>query len=272
MTDADIQALDVKSAGSDAFGLSNYDKLKSDIDLLLDVRRGWFGIADACTYSSVDGHTYVMTIAGDYTGVLGIGDWVKVTQSAVIRYFKVSATPTVSVGVTTVTMYGGTDQVLANSAISSPSFSHSKTPFGVNPDATKWTELLTDTSDRAQASPASGTWYNPGSLSLAIPIGQWRVSYGVLLWSNCNAGTNTGEATLSTANNSESDPEFTSGYKHGINGAFGSWMYREKPIVLAVKTTYSLNAKAVATGTIPSSIDFYGDVAKTAIRAVSALL
>lgn len=237
---------------------------------------GWTSIAGACTYSSVDGHTYVMTIAGDYTGILGIGDWVKVTQSSVIRYFKVSLTPTYAGGNTTVTMYGGTDQVLANAAITSPAFSHANSPFGVNINPDKWTELLTSSANRTTTSPTNGTWYN--AESLALPIGVWLLTAGGEPYADVASPATLANsfATLSTANNTESDSNFTiqqsiymsiAGQTTFENNPHAFLITRPIVQALTAKTTYYLNYKSNFTTTAGSVVGLIGSTAKLFIRA-----
>lgn len=234
---------------------------------------GWVPDGDTWTYASADGPTGVFTIAGvDRSAVLMPGTRIKLTQTTP-KYFIV--TKVAFSTNTTVTIYGGTDYTLANAAITSPNHSPCKTPAGFNPDPDKWTESITDTSDRSQASPTAATWYNPGSLSLSVPIGVWRVQYMAHL-ENTIAATTAVQAkmTLSTANNSESDVDFT-GFAINVGPTATilrgeSEIYREKHLALTSKTSYFLNVSPVTAST--SSIDIRGDLSKTIIRAVCAYL
>jgi hypothetical protein len=228
----------------------------------------WISDANTWTYSSVDGPTGVVTINADLTGVIGLGDRIKFTQTTV-KYFIVTKI-SVSAGTTTLTFYGGTDYTLANAAITSPSYSHAKVPFGFNPDPTKWTQTLRDTSDRTQATPTSGTWYNLGSLSLDIPIGAWNVTYSALAQANTAASPGA-FVTLSTGNNSESDSDFSSMTQATAAAALVFTAAKNKLLVLTAKTTYYLNMKYA--GGTTTAINFLGaSYFPTIIKAVSAYL
>jgi hypothetical protein len=125
---------------------------------------GWIPLPTTLAFSSADGHTFVATTSADLRSFIGAGDKIRLVQSGVPAYFFVTA-----IAAGTITLYGGTDYVLAASAVSLPYFSKARSPIGftLNPD--KWTEVLKDSVDRSQAAAVAGTWYNPGSLSLAIP-------------------------------------------------------------------------------------------------------
>lgn len=239
----------------------------AEMNALLNVD-GWVPMAQTLTYSSVDGPTGVVTTGGvDLTGVIPVGARIKFTQTTV-KYFIVTAIDT-----TTITVYGGTDYTLVNAAITLPAFSIVKAPVGFNGSPLKWAQLLADTSHRTQATPTQSTWYNVGSLSLAIPIGCWHVTFEGMLGAADTSATTDVSATLSTANNTESDNQFTA-YLYDLNGATGVGVqhsfHKRKPLLLAAKTTYYANVK---TGlTTASAIGLYGANTPTIIRAECAYL
>lgn len=264
MADTKISALPSGSpiAVGDEFVLarsgSNYKVAASDFAALSQ----WAPISVSLTYSSADGPTYVCTTGSDLTGVIPVGARIKLTHSATTKYFIVTA-----INSTTITLYGGTDYTLAATAITAVSYSVAKAPLGFPLSPAKWTVTTTDTSDRAQASPTSGTWYNLGSLSISIPIGCWRVFYQVTLDA---AGTNSAiYVTLSSANNSESD-NATTCLSFASTSRIQQTQTRETLIDLAAKASRFLNAKTSVSGL--SSIDFRGDLQKTVIQAVCAYL
>ncbi len=232
---------------------------------------GWVDAsADTWTYASADSPTFTFTITGDFTAVLTPGTRLKLTQTTA-KYFIVTAV-SVSSGTTTVTIYGGTDYTLANAAISANYYSRVKGPAGFNLDPAKWTQTFSDTADRTQSSPTNGTWYNIGTSKLDIPIGAWLVSYFVRLDERSGTSVNGDtSATLSTANNSESDKLMTD--SNVINPGVTVYVQgytRQRTLTLAAKTTYYLNGTRGA-GTA-GSLDFRGDVATTVISAVCAYL
>ena len=236
---------------------------------------GWVASGETWTYASADDPTFTFTISGDLTTKYYPGMRIKLTQTSA-KYFIITK---VAYGApnTTVTIYGGTDYDLANAAITDPYYSVTKAPAGFPLDPTKWTVKTTDTADRAQASPVSGTWYNLGSINIVIPIGAWFVGYQVLLDTSETGANNVSQySTLSTANNSQSDAEFTgisfitAQRDSGANIVrVMQTVHRRKTLVLASKTTYYLNSKA---GGSFDTIDFRGDLGTTVIEAVCAYL
>ncbi len=231
---------------------------------------GWVDAsADTWTYASADSPTFTFTITGDFTAILTPGTRLKLTQTTV-KYFIVTAV-SVSSGTTTVTIYGGTDYTLANAAISANYYSRVKGPAGFNLDPAKWTQTFSDTADRGQANPTGGTWYNIGTSTLAIPIGCWLVSYHVALdMRKSPAGNGDINATLSTANNSESDSSMTDLYITTVpTSVLINSLSAQRTLTLAAKTSYYLNGK---TGSTSLTLDFRGDAVATVIRAVCAYL
>ena len=229
---------------------------------------GWVSAGETWTYASADDPTFTFTVAGiDLTGKYSPGMRVKLTQTSV-KYFII--TKVAFSTDTTITIYGGTDYDLANASISSPYYSPVKAPFGFPLDPLKWTVSLTDTSNRSQASATQGTWYNLGSLSLDIPIGVWDVHYD--LYGDISAHNKLFAATLSTANNSESDTEFTTRFYDGNDTAEGAQtLSKRKALTLTAKTTYFLNASNV-TGGGGATITFLGTNVPTRVRAICTYL
>lgn len=228
----------------------------------------WRPLGYTLTYASADSPTFTATVASqDLTGVLSPGMRLKLTQSTGgTKYFIITAVAFSTN--TTITMYGGTDYTLNNEAITVPEYSTAKLPVGFPGDRAKWTVTSSDATERSQATPVQNTWYNLNSLSISIPIGSWDVSYKTYHGSNLDsaAGVRYSFSTLSTANNSESDAEFTSfvgAYDiKFINGP----AFVQKPLTLASKTSYYLNVRT----TIASMTAIYRGPAN--IRAVSAYL
>lgn len=227
---------------------------------------GWIA-ADAMTYASADDPTYTMTCTGDQSTKYYAGMRIKLTQSTGgTKYFVITKVAYSSS--TTLTLYGGTDYNLENEAITNPYYSPCKAPAAFPLDPTKWTVEVTDTTTRSQSSPAQSTWYNLGSTTISIPIGIWRVNYQVCLTADT---TNQAfmYATLSTANNSESDADFTV-HQGGNANYIRHVVNREKILNLASKTAYYLNASSgiYTQGTIA----FDNGDSKLFIRALCAYL
>jgi hypothetical protein len=206
----------------------------------------WIAGTGTWSYSSADAPTFVISINADVTALIGVGDRIKHTQTT-IKYFIVTAVGAFGGGATLVTVYGGTDYTLANAAITSPYYSHVKAPFGFPMSPIKWTETLTDTTQRSQAPPVAGTWYNLGSLSKAVPIGAWRASLKVLGQHNSGGAVSDFSITLSTANNSESNVNMTAnGVAVAGAGTIQSYLtiFTQDVLVLTSKTTHYINTKS----------------------------
>lgn len=236
---------------------------------------GWVGISASWTYASASSPEYTITVPSDATTTYQAGDKIKLTQGSV-KYFIIT-----KVAATVLTVYGGTDYTLANSAISAISVSRVKCPFGFPLDPTKWTVTTTNSNDCSKTSPVSGTWYGDTGLSstgpnITIPIGVWNLRYECQLHANAGSASTaaTMAGTLSTASNSETDTDLTSRIRW--TGASGNTQLdmtvgRTKTLVLTSSTTYYLNIKAI--GSSFTSIDLYGSSGfPTTIRAINAYL
>ena len=92
---------------------------------------GWLSLPD-CAYSGAA----AFSIAQDLSSLLSVGDRIRMTQSGATKYFYVVGV-SVSGGITTVTVTGGSDYSLANAAITSPCFGKSASPAGF-PDWFNW--------------------------------------------------------------------------------------------------------------------------------------
>lgn len=229
---------------------------------------GWTGASETWTYVSADGPTGVFSVAADVTGKYSPGMRVKYTQTSV-KYGIITTTGSYSGGATNITIYGGTDYTLANAAISANNYSVVKAPFGFPLSPDKWTETFSDGTDRTQASPVAGTWYNLGTATLSIPIGVWHVSYMVQPYSA--TGGKQVNVTLSTANNSASDTDFSASAYIDTTANLITNVFREKVITLASKTSYFLNTSAPQSGTATIG-NYNGSGGKAFIRARCAYL
>ena len=240
---------------------------------------GWTPDTNTWSYSSADSPTFIISVNADMTAKIGVGNRIKLTQTSA-KYFIVTAVGAFGGGATLITVYGGTDYTLANAAISSPFYSRVKAPFGFPTDRAKWTVTTSTTDSPAKSSAASSTWYGGSGLtptgpSIDLPIGSWRVFYRVVVdfTSNLAAVTNMGcRATLSTANNTESDAELTSGFTNTLpisaTALQRATYVSEKVIVVASKTSYFLNVlTGNAAGTGPALTMNPGGVFKNIIKA-----
>lgn len=246
-------------------------------NMALFLMSGWVQAFEPWVYVSADAPTFVMKIPEELASVsvMRVGCKLWIFQGA-HKYFIVTGFDETPVGgYHLVTVYGGTDYVLTSAAITSAFFSHDRSPLAFPMDPSKWTVSVTDTTQRTQATPTQNTWYNLGTISINIPIGAWRVSYRCFaqVVSNAAQVAATCFITLSTANNSESDPEMTGGTQVGGASATiisGVSIFVEKMLVLAAKTTYYLNSRTTLANM--ASIHNRNDLAKLSINLVCAYL
>lgn len=233
---------------------------------------GWISATETWTYVSADSTnaTYTFKISGvDKTGILSAGDRIKLTQTTV-KYFIIT---NVSFSTdTTVTIYGGTDYTLANATITSPYYSHNKSPNGFPVSPLKWTQTTTDTSDRTTT---STTPSNVGSVSLSVPIGAWRLCWqGTLQIGRGSTTFASGNAALSTGTTTDSDADMI--VYGDITAATGTLQIdtpfsREKFVAVTTATPYYQNiwsaASSITTGVMGST-----GSGETVIKAVCAYL
>jgi uncharacterized protein YbbK (DUF523 family) len=86
---------------------------------------GWISSGETWTYASAT----TFTVSGDVTAKFQKGTRIKLTQSSTVKYFAVVASSH-SAGTTTVTITGGTDYTLTNSAITNNYYSYIVSPQG----------------------------------------------------------------------------------------------------------------------------------------------
>jgi hypothetical protein len=183
---------------------------------------GWIPAGETWTYASWDAtyHTATFTISGDKTTKYCHGMRVKFTQPTDgVKHGIITIDSTYSAPNTTVTVFLGTDGAvgnlydLDNEAITSPFYSVVSRPMGFPNDIRNWIIRVEDTGNRTQSTPTFGTWYNVNQLDIYMPVGVWDLHYTVPLLISDNGATSgevmSASVTISTANNSESDPELT---------------------------------------------------------------
>lgn len=248
------------------------------------VDTGLAGVGDWKQYSAVtptsgtlDDPSFPIVFAGvDLTSVLSVGMKVKLTQ-ATDKYFIITA---ISFSTnTTVTLYGGTDYDLVatgTTAITAFYYSSARVPVGFPMSLAKWTVEVSSSADQSKANPTDNVWYNLSALNITIPIGVWKVEMMGNLYGYASTGKGLIKvaATLSTANNSQSDIDFSiaAGNRSSATSAqqIGTAAYKAKILSLAAKTTYYCNVWS-ETGSI-AAVGFDGNGGTTFIRAICAYL
>ena len=214
---------------------------------------GWTAVNETLTYSAADAPSYTVTVPGDLTGTLYAGVKIKLTHAAATKYFIVTAASYSSPN-TTLTLYGGTDYTLADTAISGVYYSTAKAPAGFPLDPAKWSVEAVSTSPESQATPTQNTVYTFGTL--VVPIGSWRVGwYATAYPQRAAAGILDQECGLSSINTGFDTPKLNAACY--VSNDFGilSTMHRETPLTITTKKTYYMLAQT--SQTTNTSIGFY---------------
>lgn len=208
---------------------------------------GWVPIPATLAFSSADGHTFVATTSADLRAFVGLGDKIRLVQSGVPGYYVVTA-----IAAGTITLYGGTLSTLAASAISLPYFSKAHSPIGFSMNPESWTEELVDSTQVIQVASTPGTWYNPGSLFLDVPIGAWELGYCASPQNSFGGAAQALDilTALSTANNSGSDVKLIGWLRGSAIVVLGGTVARQRDVAVTVKTRYFLNIRSAQTTNI----------------------
>lgn len=181
-----------------------------------------------------------------------------------------------SAGITTLTLFTGTDYNIPNGVLTLASYSPSKTPFGFPGSEDKWYVDALFKASVTQATPSSGVWYNIAGAGLTLPAGVWRLRYmAVVSWSRSAGGTpSEGYSTLSTGSANESESELTCYARYDVGGGTTASMEqsfsREKPVATTIQTPFYLNEKIGSASS--SNLTLSGAGAPAVIRAVSGWL
>lgn len=106
--------------------------------------------------------------------------------------------------------------------ISLCSYSTQKTPYGFPGQRGKWAVKSIYRTVLSQGSPVADTWYNLGSASLSIPVGQWDVNIDFPASGDRNTAGNVSVAsTLSTSSSAETNTLYTQSREIAATGATG---------------------------------------------------
>lgn len=212
---------------------------------------GWTAAGETWVWVSADGPIFTFKVVGvDLTGKYSDGMFFRVSQATGGTKYFILHDVSFSTD-TTFTVYGGTDYTLENETISDPFWALSKGAFGFPGEPDNWTEATSDTGSYSQSSPTQNVWYN--GFSVSMPIGSWvtKVMLGGFVQDTIGQLIDL-ETTLSTANNSEVDGDFTGGSGVRVSGTTTkrsvAASYREKVITVTSKTTQYANYRTIRAG------------------------
>jgi len=257
-------------------------QLVNSSEQLNDLSGGWIPTSVPITFVSADSPSYLVSVNYNVTGTFGVGMKMKLTHQSSTKNFIITQVTFTGTS-TQLNLYGGADFTLnVTGAITNPSYSTQKSPFGFDTNPDKWTQSTITSDSPAITSPSAATWYggaglSPTGPSLSIPIGVWRVSYKIVIDISITlvAITAVGSrATLSTANNSESDVEWTTAVSVSLPVGTDTQRatYKEEKIInLASKTTYFMNMFTGNSGVSSMTMNTAG-VFRNIIKAVCAYL
>lgn len=140
--------------------------------------------------------------------------------------------------------------------VASAAYSVQGSPYGWVSNKERWTVEMRNRNTTVQNTPVANTWYNltqtsgvTGGHVLTIPVGDWVVGYKAALYGTTTTAATAASPfiTLSTANNSESDTEFTQRIYSAIGGSTTanamSVVADNRPLTLSSATPYYLNVK-----------------------------
>lgn len=230
---------------------------------------GWESGAGSWYCTGVDSPTFTVTIDSvNATGTYSPGMRINLTQGS-SKYFILTKVE-LSGSDTLLSLYGGTSYTLVTgTAISTPYYSVTKSPYGFPLCPDLWTQSTTSDVAQSTSSPTQNQWYN--ALSLVVPIGCWDIYYKACVYSTHGSATNPHfhATTLSTANNSESDPDFSTSAAVDENALEDTFFVR-KFLSVSTKTTYYLNYRTTSASVI--TLGVFGNDARTVIRATCAYL
>ncbi len=240
---------------------------------------GWNGISGTATYVSSDSPSFVVVIGSNVTGTFGVGTKIQLTHLSSAKNFFVTSFLGVTGSNTFVNLYGGTDYTLnVTGAITNPLYSLVKAPYGFPIAPSKWTVSVDDTTTYTKTSPSGTMWYNAmdsGSLpSFSVPIGEWNGYYQIFMFGTSTAAQTSTNifATISSANNSESDSKTTA--IAGVGGAIGTIVVNASVTkLLYFSTTTKLSRFLnIKTNTTDANINGAGASTATQIRIICAFL
>lgn len=225
--------------------------------------------------------SYNIFCSTNLTGIIGIGDRIRLVHSGTTKYFIVANVSwnAGSNGLFVVTLLSPnqldfSQADLTATTVTSVCYSHAKNPAGFPTVASRdWVCLLFSTTSRTQASPVSGTWYN--AESLVVPVGAWKISAQFMLEAISNGSTINASATGGLATSSNTAPiaglqAFTFAQSAATNSVVISPSFVQTWISLTSALTYYLNYAEGITGQATAGIR--GDSSGTFIVAECGLL
>jgi len=219
----------------------------TDIDTV--IQEGWTPAEEIWTWTGYDGTRLQgsFSVAGvDVTAKYPIGCKIKFTQPTDGVKYAIIVKTNFSAGDTTVTIFVDTSSDFDNEAITLPFFSTGKSPLDFPLGLGHWRlTTINTTGGLFITSPGAGTIHNVDNFQRAVGIGEWNVTFRVVVSSNLAAKTI--QAAVSDANNTFSNT-------NGVAGCHIITDNERTPLTATSRLTFTsdgtiyLNTKAVTAG------------------------
>lgn len=154
-------------------------------------------------------------------------------------------------GNTTISVFTGKNNTAPAENLTNVAYSYSRTPPGFNAAEGNWDIDVIIRSTQSISGPTAGTWYNViGQVS--VPVGDWELDYQASLGAYKLSSTAINvKTTLSTANNSESEPLLTATVSNeGPTGTISTYPHisRHRLISQVAQATWYLNMSTTTSG------------------------
>ncbi len=134
--------------------------------------------------------------------------------------------------------------------ISSVAYATNGNPFGWVSDKNRWQLTALMRFLNGKSSPTADVWYNDFAPQLYLGAGAWEVGYLAALYGNRLSGDNSVYATLSTANNSETDVTMTSGGSANPSTDTSCTTAATRNVSVSSGQTYYLNYRTKSAGLV----------------------
>lgn len=241
--------------------------------------QGWIPANETWSYVSVDDPTGVIRVNADVTGKYSVGMRIRLVNGGNTIYgiiTAVSAYGAIDAGYTHITFLHEIDPsdnlalyLMANSAITANYYSTQKAPFGFPMKPTSWRVRLNATGTNPSTSATTAGYYNIGSYSLDIPIGDWVVDSQITLQvsgDNIRVAAGISPSTSSIPSDSIDSFRF-----NGVSVAKSTLRVINRWLTLTSKTTFYMMVRIVDSGASEVRV-ITEDINPTRINAVCAYL
>jgi hypothetical protein len=230
----------------------------------------WTAFSTIPVYVSWDGDTKtgVMKVEGaDLTEIISTRDRLYMVQNATDKWFLVASVE-LSGSDTLITVYGGSEFILANTDIVGAIYSKKLSPAGFPTAWYYWDLEVLDTTLRSSAALSGVEYADFGSVNIILGIGNWELSLHALLSAElAEAGDAYAVVALSASSSEVTDSDLSATVAGGPLTWIQNTIDVHKSIEVDAKTTYYLVAEADG-----SDVTLYNDETRLRIVAKCLLL